>query len=114
MKYDYTQISELLGINRLRIAGIVSKYKIPKEVTDNKVWFSEKSVSEIKKHVSNRKTSGFWKVSVFDGNLNKFIVKAVSLSYKQSEELCKKYSDSGLLARFSRHKSNAKNKYIYI
>lgn len=114
MKYDYKQISEMLGITRMRIADIVSRYKVPKEVTDNKVWLSEKSVSEIKKHITNKKMSGFWKVSVFDEKINKFIVKAVSLSYTQAKDICMEYSALGVLSRFSRHKTNAKNKYIYV
>ena len=65
MRYDYNQLAEMLGADRLRIANIVSRYKIEKIVDDNRVFFSESAVEEIKKHLNTRPRKYLYKVSVF-------------------------------------------------
>lgn len=103
MKYDYKELAEILGVDRLRIADIVSRYKIEKEVTDNKVYFSDSAVEEIKKHIRNRK-AGLFKVSVFDEKVGKFIVKSVCRPYEEAREIVQQLTAAGLLTRYSQHK----------
>ena len=109
MMYDYKELAEILGVDRLRIADIVSRYKIEKEVTDNKVYFSDSAVEEIKKHIRNRKARLF-KVSVFDEKVGKFIVKSVCRPYEEAREIVQQLTAAGLLARYSQHKGK---KYYY-
>lgn len=109
MRYDYKELAEILGVDRLRIADIVSRYKIEKEVTDNKVYFSDSAAEEIKKHIRNRKT-GLFKVSVFDEKVGKFIVKSVCRPYEEAREIVQQLTAAGLLARYSQHKGK---KYYY-
>lgn len=110
MKYDYKQLAELLGADRLRIANIVSYHKIEKTVTDKKVYFSESAVEEIKKYLNTRPGKKLYKVSVFDENIGKFIVKSVCRPYEEARELCQQLTAAGLLARYSQHKGK---KYYY-
>lgn len=110
MKYDYIQLSELLGADRLRIANVVSRHHIEKEVTDNKVYFSESAVEEIKKHLNTRPRKKLYKVSVFDEKIGAFIVKSVCRPYDEARELCQQLTAAGLLARYSLHKGK---KYYY-
>lgn len=110
MKYDYIQLAELLGADRLRIANIVSRHHIEKEVTDNNVYFSESAVEEIKKHLNTRPRKKLYKVSVFNEEMGKFIVKSVCRPYEEARELCQQLTAAGLLARYSQHKGK---KYYY-
>ena len=110
MMYDYCQLAKILNADRLRIANIVHNHKIKREITDRKVLFSEEAVEEIKKYLNKRKVSGLWKVSVFDEKLEKFIVRAVCLTYDEAREFCAQLVASGFLARYSRHNSK---KYLY-
>lgn len=110
MKYDYIQLAELLGADRLRIANIVSRHHIEKEVTDNKVYFSESAVEEIKKHLNTRSRKKLYKVSVFNEDIGKFIVKSVCRPYEEAREIAQQLTAAGLLARYSQHKGK---KYYY-
>jgi hypothetical protein len=110
MRYDYKQLAELLGADRQRIANIVSQYKVEKIVDDNRVFFSESAVEEIKKYLNTRPGKKFYKVSVFNEHLGKFIVKSVCRPYEDARRLCHQLTAAGFLARYSLHKSK---KYYY-
>jgi hypothetical protein len=110
MRYDYNQLAEMLGADRQRIANIVSRYKVEKIVDDNRVFFSESAVEEIKKYLNTRPGKKFYKVSVFNEHLGKFIVKSVCRPYEDARRLCHQLTAAGFLARYSLHKSK---KYYY-
>jgi hypothetical protein len=110
MRYDYNQLAEMLGADRQRIANIVSRYKVEKIVDDNRVFFSESAVEEIKKHLNTRPRKYLYKVSVFNENMGKFIVKSVCRPYEEARELVQQLTAAGFLARYSQHKGK---KYYY-
>lgn len=100
-KYTSREISEIIGINFKSVSRVAKRLGIQAEVSGKNYLYTAEDVEKMKSATKlkvKKLTKGFYRVSVFNVNLNLWVVKQVCLSRAAACKLVKEYKIQGVKA----------------